>query len=689
MSTNFVREFLDRRLSYSQKFIIVCLVFAAAIGVVSYFLIAEQNRAIRRVALELNGLTYQKTLQNVYENVLRHYMQGARYFTYYPPAKAALITLEDKITSDLKALVAIDQAMEQQMQTSLDVLTPKGKMLIKPSSIEERWNTLKSGFFELSQADSSELQILIESIRGLIVYIGNKSTLLLDPQTITFNLSNIILDPLPAIQFFIARTVDLGVGVLARKEITREEEMKMVFFSSMIKSNRDNIADKMQQVLDELTNTPEEISFKEATDSVFSSFEEASSTFNNLIVNNIIDAPKIELVPSELFNAGSEMLEASSKFWSGAASELEKLLKIRKETLLFQQWTTLLLAIGLPLLGFLLIILMVRRITKPLSDLIAAANRLAAGDWSSRVKIFHDDEVGRVEAAFNNMAQSFQDILEQLQRAIAQLTSSSSNLASNSATQESVVIQQEAATREVAATINEISATSKELADMMNNVSKVSEEAASLAKIGKENLNRMETTMHQMVDDTELISHQLADLKAKTDKITLVINAIVQVADQTNLLSLNAALEASEAKEYGRGFAVIAEEIRRLADETASAAIDIEKTVNEILSSVSTSVTSVGKFSIDIKSGAKEVETVAKQLTTIVNNVQSQTVKIEEVNLGMQTQATGAEQINESIAELSQSAQQTSSMIRQFNDTILLIKDATESVQQSINLIKK
>lgn len=690
MSSNFVRELLDRRLTYGQKFIFVCLVFAAAIGLVSYFLIAEQNRGIRRVTLELEGLSYQRTLQNVYENVLWHYMQGARYFTYDPSAKAELIALEAKITSDLTKLVALDQLMEQQMQTSLNVLQPKGKMLIKPTSIERRWNTLKSEFFELSQADSSELHIqLIESIRGLIIYISNKSTLLLDPQTVTFYLSNIILDHLPDFQYYIAQTIDLGLGILSQKEISREEETRLLFLSNMIKSNRDDIADKIHQDLEELTYTAEEIPFREATDTVFSSFEETASAFNNLILNGIIDTPKIELTPPELFTSGSEVLEASSKFWSGAAGELEKLLKIRKNSLLFQQWTTLLLAVGLALLGFLLIILMVRRITKPLSDLIAATNRLAVGDWSARAEILHDDEVGRVEAAFNNMAQSFQEILEQLQRAVAQLTNSSSNLASNSVTQESVVVQQESATREVAATINEISATSKELAGMMNKVSMVSEEAATLAKTGKENLNRMETTMHQMVNDTEHLSHQLADLKTKTDKITSVINTIVQVADQTNLLSLNASLEASEAKEYGRGFAVIAEEIRRLADETASAAINIEETVNEILSSVSASVTSVSKFSIDIRSGAKEVETVAKQLTTIVDNVQSQTVKIEEVNLGMQAQAEGADQINTSIAELSESAKETSSMIRQFNDTISLIKDATESVQASINLIKK
>jgi len=142
------------------------------------------------------------------------------------------------------------------------------------------------------------------------------------------------------------------------------------------------------------------------------------------------------------------------------------------------------------------------------------------------------------------------------------------------------------------------------------------------------------------------------------------------VADQTNLLSLNAAIEAEKAGEYGRGFAVVATEIRRLADQTAVATYDIDQMVKEIQSAVVAGVMGMDKFSEEVRRGMQDVQRVGGQLSQVIQQVQALAPRVESVNDGMQAQASGAEQITQALTQLSEAAQQTVDSLRQSGQAI-------------------
>jgi methyl-accepting chemotaxis protein WspA len=161
------------------------------------------------------------------------------------------------------------------------------------------------------------------------------------------------------------------------------------------------------------------------------------------------------------------------------------------------------------------------------------------------------------------------------------------------------------------------------------------------------------------------INAKLGVLNEKAGNINQVVTTITKVADQTNLLSLNAAIEAEKAGEYGRGFAVVATEIRRLADQTAVATYDIDQMVKAIQSAVSAGVMSMDKFSEDVRRGMQAVQEVSQLLTQVIQQVQALAPRFEAVTEGMQTQATGAEQITEALAQLGEAARQTVDSLRQ------------------------
>jgi len=163
------------------------------------------------------------------------------------------------------------------------------------------------------------------------------------------------------------------------------------------------------------------------------------------------------------------------------------------------------------------------------------------------------------------------------------------------------------------------------------------------------------------------------------------VTTITKVADQTNLLSLNAAIEAKKAGEYGRGFTVVATEIRRLADQTAVATHDIEQMVREIQSAVSAGVMGMDKFSEEVRRGMQEIQQVGGQLSQIIHQVQTLVPRFEAVNEGMQAQATGAEQISDALVQLSEATQLTVESLRQSNLATEQLGSVSNGLRDSIS----
>lgn len=310
-------------------------------------------------------------------------------------------------------------------------------------------------------------------------------------------------------------------------------------------------------------------------------------------------------------------------------------------------------------------LLLMRAITEPMQRIVRALEVLRGGDLSVRMNLARNDEFGAVETGFNEMVSELTGLVSQAQRSSVQVTTSVTEIAATSKQQQATATETAATTTEIGATSREIAATSRDLVRTMTEVTSAADQASVLAGSGQQGLARMEETMHQVMGAADLVNNKLATLNEKAGNINQVVVTIVKVADQTNLLSLNAAIEAEKAGEYGRGFAVVATEVRRLADQTAVATYDIEQMVREIQSAVSAGVMGMDKFSEEVRRGMFEVQQVGEQLSQIIHQVQALAPRVLMVNEGMQAQATGAEQINHALAQLSDASSQTVESLRQ------------------------
>ncbi|MGD9386041.1 MAG: methyl-accepting chemotaxis protein, partial [Thioalkalispiraceae bacterium] len=254
--------------------------------------------------------------------------------------------------------------------------------------------------------------------------------------------------------------------------------------------------------------------------------------------------------------------------------------------------------------------------------------------------------------------------------------------------QEATVTEQAATANQISTTATEISTTAQGLVQTMDEVTGVTETTANAAADSQTALASMEQTMHHMMDATGNIGSKLSVLSEKASNINSVVTTITKVADQTNLLSLNAAIEAEKAGEYGVGFSVVATEIRRLADQTAVATWDIEQMVKEMQTAVAAGVMGMDKFTEEVKKGVDEVRHVGVQLADIIEQVQALLPRFEAVYEGMQNQALGAQQITESISQLSDGTHQTAESLRQSSDSIAQLNNAARMLQDGVSKFK-
>jgi methyl-accepting chemotaxis protein WspA len=326
------------------------------------------------------------------------------------------------------------------------------------------------------------------------------------------------------------------------------------------------------------------------------------------------------------------------------------------------------------------------RMVSALKEKVGVAERIASGDLS--VAVTPQSERDAMGNALANMVGRLSILMSEVQRSGVRVNTSVNDIAASAKEQQATASEIAATTVEIGATSKEISATSKALVKTMTEVSTGAEQTAALAGDGQAGLTRMEGTMRHVMDAAGSINAKLAVLNEKAGNINQVVTTITKVADQTNLLSLNAAIEAEKAGEYGRGFAVVATEIRRLADQTAVATYDIEQMVKEIQSAVSAGVMGMDKFSEEVRRGMQEVQQVGGQLSEIIQQVQALAPRCEAVNEGMRAQATGAEQITQALVQLSEAAQQTVESLRQSGQAIDGLTQAATGMRNGVSRFK-
>ena len=332
------------------------------------------------------------------------------------------------------------------------------------------------------------------------------------------------------------------------------------------------------------------------------------------------------------------------------------------------------MVIGIP--GVLASLWLARSITSPVRQAVEVAESIAAGDLTPKTVASNTLEIDRLLGALDTMTRALGSLMGRIKAASERLSSVEADAAEALTRQDRSVRSFSESAAEVSAAVSQISATSEQLLASTSRVTQVSREAAGVADAGRDGLLSMTESMQKLDEAMNAFTRKLSTISQRAAGITSVVTTIAKVADQTNLLSVNATIEAEKAGESGRGFRIVAQEIRRLADQTALATKDIERMVRDMQAAVSSGTMEMDRFRGEVGQRIGEVADVSEQLGRVIEPVQTVTQALEHVHEGMQAQSQGARQIRDTIENLTEGAGASSASMAVFAGSLDALRRA-------------
>jgi len=354
------------------------------------------------------------------------------------------------------------------------------------------------------------------------------------------------------------------------------------------------------------------------------------------------------------FKTKTEQINLMKQVENRLSDELIAYTEASKQAALNQTIIAAILAAFALLLTAVLSTLIVRSITKPVSAMDDTISMIEKEfDLTLQIPVTSKDEIGSTAISFNRMMGAFREFIGKVGSASTQLATSAEQLSVITGENKQGVIQQEQETEQVATAMNEMSATVQEIARSTENAAFAAREAADNSTQAKQIFNSTVEGIHTLTSDVASAADAIQTVNDDSNEVGMVLEVIRGIAEQTNLLALNAAIEAARAGEQGRGFAVVADEVRTLASRTQDSTQDIEKIIEELQMGSDKAVKVMGHSSEEAETSEQKAEQASHSLQEITEAVTAISDMNTQIASAAEEQSVVAEEINRNIVAIS------------------------------------
>jgi methyl-accepting chemotaxis protein len=308
-------------------------------------------------------------------------------------------------------------------------------------------------------------------------------------------------------------------------------------------------------------------------------------------------------------------------------------------------------------------------IVKPIEEISAAADAVSTGDLSADIShLVSSGETGRLAASIDRMKTAFSDIMSELSDTSQRLTASSGTLSGAVTNITGRVEDQTGRAGQVATASTEMAQTVMEIARNASEIAASATETLGTARSGAEVVGKTVNEVHEISTKVSELADVMSSLGASSKQIGEIVGVINDIADQTNLLALNAAIEAARAGEQGRGFAVVADEVRKLAEKTAKATTEISQMINSIQGETDKAIKSMDESLARVESGAAFSSQAGDALKTIVSSVEGLQTMVQQIASATEEMSTVTETIGSDIEAIAAASNETSSEVVQVSN---------------------
>ena len=658
---------LMNRLSYPKKMILISIVFLVPIVLLISLLLNQLGAGIATAEKESRGLEYIKTVRQLYQHMPQHRGMTNAYLNGASDFRSKILDKRKAIIADIAAIDAINSRLGDEF--SAHALW---------SEIKQDWKQLEpQAFNNPAKQTFQEHTVLIAKIYSLFEHISNESGLVLDPELNTFYIMDAIVYRLPKVTENLGQSRGMGSGIAAGGTISLEQRIALGTLLARIESNAKAVNDGMLIALGDNPELENELS------SFLSASKLATNSFINKVKRELLTAEFINSQSSDIFSSGTAAIKTNYQVYDTLVPVLDRLLQARVDRFSNQRLTTLATVLVTLLIAIYLFMGFYKSMIAAVHKLRAATQKVSDGDLTVNVDCGTEDELKEVEDALNSMVRHLNKTVKSLGSNASLLASASEELSATTSQARAGAQEQQEQTDQIATAMNEMTAT---VQDIARNAELVAAESHTADREAKEGSAIITTTIKSITDlsgevgEAAEVIHQL---EKNSNDIGTVLDVIKSIAEQTNLLALNAAIEAARAGEHGRGFAVVADEVRTLASRTQESTEQIQNMVSSLQSHTHKAVQVMDSDTKHAMKMAESTGSATESINRIVESVTKISDMSTQVASASEEQSLVSEEINRNIvriADLSVESMSGSEQIALGSDELAKLANELEMV---------
>ncbi len=649
-------SFRGKLLLISGIFFVPCLISAI---VIELYL---QNK-ITFVKSQINGLEAIAATKPLAVLTAKHRGNMSQYLNGANEKAAQLDAIESELENALQhASAYLDAENITTFRKHWQNLTRKNNVLDKASNF---------------QAHSDLIVIVFQNID----LIANESGLLLNKHLELHYLASLIVEGLPELSEFIGQLRGIGSGAITDKQISNTEDIQIKTLLSLVSHRQKTAKFKLSLLgnyerLNNLISNSDIARANKALEDFFAATSKLEPGQETLIEN------------SQYFALGSDAIEQTLKLDNKYSAIIEELLQNELQQDRLQAHVIIISTLVLIVVSWYCVLGVRRSITHPIENAADACEKMATGDFTITVEKQRNDIIGSVSNNLAKMILQIRQLLEKISHSSGDVKRHAEILTQNTEQSRVEIEQQMQQSQMNSSSTYQMIESIREVARNCNQLVTETTETENCANKGLSLVQDMNSIINALAKDVDNTSTIITELQNDSKQIDTVVEVITGIAEQTNLLALNAAIEAARAGEQGRGFAVVADEVRSLAQRTQQSTAEIKTIIDQLQDRASEAVLVTEKSLASANKTVDKADQTSASITEIVEHLSNLSALNGQIAAATEEQSASSEEISRNTEALNQATQKLVEQVEHNQEISLIMAKHANSLSESVSAFK-